>query len=106
MRCAERQLLPVPVINTALRIDPSTAEPITLVAKDQAEDFDLAGDAEGADGFASVRILGCDDAVRRKGCLVLRHYYLGAARAKCFESAITSVPVALREVRVAGHRNQ
>lgn len=30
---------------------------------------------------------------------MLRHYYLGAARAKCLESAIASVPVALREVR-------
>lgn len=32
--------------------------------------------------------------------MVLRHYYIGAARAKCLESAISSVPVALREVRV------
>lgn len=36
---------------------------------------------------------------QREGCIRLRHYYLGAARAKCLRSAITSVPVTLREVR-------
>lgn len=103
MCCAERQLMPVPVINTALKLDPTEFDR-TNTAEDQKDrdgtDVDLATVAQNdkedsSDGVKVAR--GVQGAVR-KGCLVLRHYYLGAARAKCLESVITSVPVALREV--------
>lgn len=79
--------MPVPVINTALKIDMGMAS-----RKAEVED------GEGEEGITLPQ----SKENERKGCLVLRHYYLGAARIKCLESAITSVPVALREVGVLG----
>lgn len=48
--------------------------------------------------MAAIAAGGVSQEGQHQGSLVLRHYYLGKARAKCLESAITSVPVALREV--------
>ncbi|CAM9108450.1 unnamed protein product, partial [Hapterophycus canaliculatus] len=95
MRCAERQLMPLPVINRALRIDPSTprSDPTTVNKNSQAR-------ATADEGMEDIRITSAKEGGIHEGCLVLRHYYLGSARAKCLESAITSVPVALREVEL------
>ncbi|CAM9707920.1 unnamed protein product [Ectocarpus sp. 4 AP-2014] len=99
MRCAERQLLPVPVINRAFRIDPqpAMADPMTGDAREVHTAGGKAGEAEetniGGRG-------GRHQEGQREGCIRLRHYYLGEARAKCLRSAITSVPVTLREVEL------
>ncbi|CAB1118440.1 unnamed protein product [Ectocarpus sp. CCAP 1310/34] len=67
MRCAERQLLPVPVINRALRIDPQTAmaDPMTGDAREVHTTGGKTGEAEetnigdsGLDGPASETLLG------------------------------------------------
>eukprot|EP00752_Nemacystus_decipiens_P009815 g8759.t1 len=94
MRCAEKQLLPVPVINRALKLDPCT----DLGRKPSRSDDVRQG--HDADEEGSAVVGGAIQESQRHGCIVLRHYYLGAARAKCLESAIASVPVALREVEL------
>ncbi|CAM9578348.1 unnamed protein product, partial [Ectocarpus fasciculatus] len=96
MRCAERQLLPVPVINRALRIDPQPA--IVDPMPGNAGEVHAAGGKPGeAEDTNTEGRGGRHQDGQREGCIRLRHYYLGASRAKCLRSAITSVPVTLRE---------
>ncbi|CAM9530364.1 unnamed protein product [Ectocarpus sp. 6 AP-2014] len=99
MRCAERQLLPVPVINRALRIDPQPA-----IADPMTGDAGEVHTAGGKPGEAEETNIGGrggrHQEGQREGCIRLRHYYLGEARARCLRSAITSVPVTLREVEL------
>lgn len=103
MSCAERQLMPVPVINTALKIDPTDYDRTSAADERNCiddSDVDLARFAENGkkDNSDEARVARGLEGAGRKGCLVLRHYYLGAARTKCLESVVMSVPVALREV--------
>lgn len=96
MHCAEQQLLPVPVFNAALKLEAHASGPDPLLI-DGCKPMDqhpsaakslncaVAGTEKGAQGCEGV------------GSLLLRHYYLGSARAKCLES-IKSVHVALKEV--------
>lgn len=103
MSCAERQLMPVPVINTALKIDPIDSDRTSAADERNCiddSDVDLARVAENGkeDNSDETRVARGLEGAGRKGCLVLRHYYLGAARTKCLETVVTSVPVALREV--------
>eukprot|EP00903_Cladosiphon_okamuranus_P011517 g10844.t2 len=100
IRCAEKQLLPVPVINRALRLDQSTnrrREPSRTYdishGHEAGQEDTTAGKQSGAQGEAVQES-------QRHGCIMLRHYYLGAARAKCLENTIASVPVVLREVEL------
>lgn len=44
-----------------------------------------------------------DMVARVNGGIVLRHYYIGAARAMCLESAVTAVPVTLTQVSKLQH---
>ncbi|CAM9221094.1 unnamed protein product, partial [Scytosiphon promiscuus] len=99
MRCAERQLMPLPVINRALRIDSSTVRNDRSMGE---TDQNHATVEDGVEDVKEVDAKGERDIKKgiHEGCIVLRHYYLGSARAKCLESAITSIRVALREVEL------
>lgn len=96
--------MPVPVINTALKVDPSLPVRVNGVDSGEAGDSSLAVDDEGKESPTASVMLAGDRGAERKGCIALRHYYLGAGRAKCLESALISVQVALREVNVVARR--
>lgn len=97
--------MPVPVINSALKIDESAIHPNAAVefaavidhgkVEDDARNPSAVGEGRGIYGNQTGGGRGHSE---RNGSFVLRHYYLGPARIKCLETAITSVPVTLGEV--------
>lgn len=93
MRCAEQQLLPVPVFNAALKLA-SGPDPLPI---DGCKPMDQHPSAAKR---LNCTVAGTEKGAQRcerEGSLLLHHYYLGSARAKCLES-IKSAPVALKEV--------
>lgn len=87
-RCDDETIASLPALN-ATKLPP-TLPPLRA--------FSLVLSRSPSVSAGSMVVGGAVQESQRHGCIVLRHYYLGAARAKCLESAIASVPVALREV--------
>lgn len=121
MRCAERQLLPVPVLTSAFKVtsrepeQPHASQKATVDHRENSAPGDVAKEASTRDGVLCrdndgktrstegdvVGIAGTEKEAAPtvlNGGILLRHYYIGAARAKCLESAVTSAPVALKQV--------
>lgn len=91
--------MPVPVINSAFKVDPRPA-----THAPQRDEGTCVGDTittggEPCEIHVKTGAVADMEEEGLNGRIVLRHYYLGAARVKCLESALASVPVLLREVR-------
>lgn len=125
MCCAQRQLLPVPVLTSAFKVtgreqprahaSQSCRPEATVGDRKNLAPGDVARDASMGDGVLCRDRDGKDRTTEGdvagnngheevtapavlNGGILLRHYYIGAARAKCLESAVTSAPVALTQV--------
>lgn len=99
--------MPVPIIMSAVKVDPRVASSLPTTTLDRRgaipKSTDMMGGKDGggkAKGGGLKEAMGEGDEEKSMlhGSIVLRHYYLGATRAKCLESAVSSVPIDLRQV--------